>query len=160
MTEYNAPITEMEFLIKDVFDLNSITALPGYEEATPDMVDAILEEAGKLGRDVIAPLAQASDEQGATWKATKSPRPRDLKKPTPNLSKAAGTGSVLTRNMAAWACLSSYPTRSAKFGIPLPSPLVVPDVDRCAIEAMHHHASDEQKAIFLKKWSQANGQAP
>ncbi|WP_419797190.1 MAG: acyl-CoA dehydrogenase [Terasakiella sp.] len=152
MTEYNAPITEMEFLIKDVFDLNSITALPGYEEATPDMVDAILEEAGKLGRDVIAPLAQASDEQGATWKDNEVTTSPGFKEAYAQFVEGGWNGIGFDPEYGGMglpfvlsnAVSEIWNSSSIAFGL-------CPMLTGGAIEAMHHHASDEQKAIFLEK---------
>ena len=58
MSEYNAPIADMQFVLREVVGLDEIAGLPGYEEATPDLVDAVLEEAGRLAKDVLAPLNQ------------------------------------------------------------------------------------------------------
>ena len=44
MTVYNAPVDDMKFLLNNVLGMESIAQLPGYEEATPDMVDAIIDE--------------------------------------------------------------------------------------------------------------------
>ena len=67
MSGYTAPIRDIAFVLDRVVDLPAIAALPGYEEATPDLVSSILEEAGKIAADVIAPLNRTGDEVGATW---------------------------------------------------------------------------------------------
>mgnify|MGYP002631992572 CR=1 FL=1 len=64
MTSYAAPLAEMRFVLNNVAGLEHVGALPGYEDASPDLVDAILEEAGKLAAGVIAPLNHSGDQQG------------------------------------------------------------------------------------------------
>ena len=68
MAEYVAPIREMQFVLKHVVGLDQVNKLPGWEEVTEDVVDAILEEAGKLANEVISPLNAIGDRQGAKWK--------------------------------------------------------------------------------------------
>ena len=53
MTGYQAPLDDMRFLLEAVIPLTEITALPGCEEATTDLAETILEEAGKLASDVL-----------------------------------------------------------------------------------------------------------
>jgi 3-(methylsulfanyl)propanoyl-CoA dehydrogenase len=65
MTIYNAPVDDMKFLFNNVLDMESIAQLPGYEEATPDMVDAIIEEAARFFGEVLAPTNQPADSQGS-----------------------------------------------------------------------------------------------
>src|SRR5260370_37445842 len=65
MTTYRAPIRDMQFVISELAGLKSLAALPGYEEATPELADAVLEEAAKLAGEVLAPLNQLGDERGA-----------------------------------------------------------------------------------------------
>ncbi|CAN0587290.1 unnamed protein product, partial [Laminaria digitata] len=48
MADYNAPVLDMRFTLDHVVKLDEITALPGFEDSTPDMVQAVLEEAAKL----------------------------------------------------------------------------------------------------------------
>jgi len=67
MTAYAAPLAEMRFVINELADLGAVTALPGFEEVTPDLVDQILEEAGKFGSEVLAPINQIGDQQGCTF---------------------------------------------------------------------------------------------
>ncbi|MFD2642346.1 acyl-CoA dehydrogenase C-terminal domain-containing protein [Pseudomonas japonica] len=69
MTVYQAPIRDIHYLLEDVFAAESAwAALPGLE-SQPDagMARAILEEAGKLASQVLAPLNRSGDEQGAQW---------------------------------------------------------------------------------------------
>ncbi len=67
MTAYAAPLTDMRFVLDEVADLAGIAKLPGYEEATPDLTEAVLEEAGKLAAEVLAPLNHSGDQEGAAF---------------------------------------------------------------------------------------------
>ena len=64
MADFQAPLDDMRFVINDVVGLDQVTALPGCDETTSDLVDAILEEAGKLGVGVLAPLNHSGDMEG------------------------------------------------------------------------------------------------
>ncbi len=64
MTEYAAPLTDIRFLLNEVAGLQDIARLSGCEEATPDLVDAVLEEAGKFAAGVLAPLNSVGDCSG------------------------------------------------------------------------------------------------
>ena len=64
MSDYQAPIKDMRFVINELAGLKDLAGLPGFEEVTPDLVDAILEEAGKLASDVLAPLNRSGDIEG------------------------------------------------------------------------------------------------
>ncbi|MBE7635384.1 acyl-CoA dehydrogenase [Sneathiella sp. P13V-1] len=67
MPIYNAPVKDIKFVLNDLLGLDKMTNMPGFEDATPDMVDAILEEGSKLMRDVIQPLNQVGDTEGCKW---------------------------------------------------------------------------------------------
>jgi alkylation response protein AidB-like acyl-CoA dehydrogenase len=58
----------MQFVLKELVDLGAIAALPGCEEVSPDLVDAVLEEAGKFAAGVLDPLNCSGDQTGAQWK--------------------------------------------------------------------------------------------
>ena len=64
MPDYHAPIEDMRFVLNELAGLQDIAQMPGFEEATPDVVDAILDEAGKLAGEVLAPLNHIGDRQG------------------------------------------------------------------------------------------------
>ncbi len=69
MPTYKAPVRDMRFLMNEVFDFEShYKTLPNGEEATPDMVEAIIGEMAKLCENTIAPLYQSGDEEGCELK--------------------------------------------------------------------------------------------
>ena len=67
MTSYAAPLADMRFVMRELAGLDAVAALPGCADATPDLVDAILEEAAKFGGEVLAPLNQSGDRQGCVF---------------------------------------------------------------------------------------------
>ncbi|HRD67625.1 MAG TPA: acyl-CoA dehydrogenase C-terminal domain-containing protein [Candidatus Competibacter sp.] len=69
MTTYLAPTRDMRFVIEELAGLDRLTRLPGYEDATPDLVEAILDEAAKLAGEVLAPLNKTGDTQGVRLEA-------------------------------------------------------------------------------------------
>ena len=64
---YTPPRKDMQFVLHELIGLGAVSSLPGNEEVTPDLVDAILDEAGKFASDVLAPLNWSGDRQGAKW---------------------------------------------------------------------------------------------
>ena len=70
MSEYVAPLKEMRFVMQELADLDQVVSLPGCEEASPDVVDAILEEAARFSGEVLSPLNRVGDRDGAKWKDT------------------------------------------------------------------------------------------
>ncbi|MCZ8323811.1 MAG: acyl-CoA dehydrogenase C-terminal domain-containing protein [Sphingomonadaceae bacterium] len=66
MPVYKAPTRDARFLINEVLRLQDHAALPGFASATPDMVDAVVEEAGKFCSEVLAPINLAGDQEGCT----------------------------------------------------------------------------------------------
>jgi alkylation response protein AidB-like acyl-CoA dehydrogenase len=64
MYDYQPPLRDMQFILSELAGLDRIGALPGCEDATPDLIAAILEEAGRFAAGVLAPINRAGDEQG------------------------------------------------------------------------------------------------
>ncbi len=62
---YTAPLAEQRFVLETVADLPGLATLPGFDGATPDLVDAVLGEAARLAQDVFAPLNAPGDKAGA-----------------------------------------------------------------------------------------------
>jgi len=66
MPTYTAPTRDTRFIVNEMLDLASYGNLPGFENATPDMIDTVINEAGKFCAEVLAPLNQVGDEHGCT----------------------------------------------------------------------------------------------
>ncbi len=65
MSDYTAPLDDIRFALGKVAGLDDVLALEGFEEVTPDLVDAVLDEAGKFASGVLAPLLRVGDTEGA-----------------------------------------------------------------------------------------------
>ena len=80
MPAYKAPLRDMRFLMNEVFDFPTHYAnLPGGEEATPDLIDAILEECAKYCEDILSPLNQSGDEEGCHFADGQVTTPKGFK---------------------------------------------------------------------------------
>src|SRR5215831_2223644 len=66
MPVYKAPVDDVMFLLNDVFHVERYANLPGFADASPDLVEAILGEAGKFCEDVLTPLNRTGDAEGCT----------------------------------------------------------------------------------------------
>jgi alkylation response protein AidB-like acyl-CoA dehydrogenase len=64
MPVYKAPVDEVTFLLRDVFHLDRYNNLPGFAEATPDVIEAVLGEAAKFSEAVLMPLNRLGDKEG------------------------------------------------------------------------------------------------
>ena len=67
MSTFQAPLAEMQFVMNELAGLEQISKLPGFEEAAPETVSAILEEASKFATNVLDPLNASGDREGAKW---------------------------------------------------------------------------------------------
>jgi len=67
MSTYIAPLAEIRFVLTELAGLKQIAQLPGFEDATPDTVYAILDEASKFATNVLDPLNIPGDREGSKW---------------------------------------------------------------------------------------------
>src|SRR5580693_2666909 len=65
MSDYTPPLADMRFVLHELVGLDRISVLPGCEQVNADLVDAVLEEAGKFASDVLAPLNRVGDTEGS-----------------------------------------------------------------------------------------------
>jgi acyl-CoA dehydrogenase len=64
MPSYKAPVEDVLFLLRDVFQIDRYNNLPSFADATPDVIEAILGEAAKLCEEVLQPLNLSGDREG------------------------------------------------------------------------------------------------
>ena len=79
MSAYTAPLKDMNFILNELAGLEQVAKLPGYQDATPDTVQAILEEASKFASGVLDPLNHTGDEEGSQWKDGAVTTPKGFK---------------------------------------------------------------------------------
>ena len=150
MTTYAAPIREMLFVMKELSGLDAISTLPGYEEATPDLVQAILDEAGKFATEVLAPINASGDRQGNRWADGEVATADGFKEAyasfcetgwngMPAATEFGGQGLPIT---VSTAVLEMW--KSANMSFSLCQLLTLG-----AVEAIAHHGSDALKNTYL-----------
>jgi len=79
MQVYKAPLRDMRFVLHEMLDAEQLSLLPGFEEATPETIDAILEEGAKFCEDKLLPLNRIGDEEGCTYENGVVRTPRGFK---------------------------------------------------------------------------------
>jgi alkylation response protein AidB-like acyl-CoA dehydrogenase len=68
MLEYQAPLSDMQFVLRELADLDAVTRLPGFGELSQELAEAVLEAASKFAGGVLSPLNHSGDVEGAHWK--------------------------------------------------------------------------------------------
>lgn len=149
---YTPPIREMRFALQQTAGLDQVLKLDGYDHVSDDLVEAVLEEAGKLSSQVWAPVNQPGDLQGATLESgavTTADGYKDAYK-----QYADGGWNSLTsaedyggQNLP--HCLSMAVTemwQSANLALSL-----CPLLSQAAIEAIHQYGDEAQKKTYLPK---------
>jgi alkylation response protein AidB-like acyl-CoA dehydrogenase len=149
---YTAPLLDMQFVLNELAGLDRVTALPGCEEATPDVVDAILEEAGKFAGGVLAPLNKVGDQVGAKWTdkvVTMPPGFGDAYRQFyengwNGLDQNPEFGGQGLPRVVSAAVREMWKSANHSFSL-------CPMLTGGAIEALELCGSDEQKALYLPK---------
>ena len=155
MSIYFAPYKDMLFVMRELAGLDKVSALPGYEEATPDMVEVILDEAGKFATEVLAPINHSGDEEGARWADKAVTMPKGFKEAYQQFVEGGWNGVAgnpehggqgLPKLVAA-AVQETWKSSNISFSL-------CPLLTLGAIEALELCGSPEQKEMYLPKMVQ------
>ncbi len=92
MPTFTPPLRDMKFVFSELFDGNDLPDLPGLEEVTPDLVEAVLEEAGKICSDVLQPINGSGDEEGCHFKDGEVTTPKGFKEAYQTFAEGGWTG--------------------------------------------------------------------
>lgn len=93
MPVYKAPLENMKFILTEVLDTGTLTALPGYESATPDLVEQILDNAAQMCEEVLFPLNQSGDKEGCHFDNGTVRTPSGFKQAYKTFTEGGWTGA-------------------------------------------------------------------
>ncbi len=147
---YKAPVSELDFILTHVVGFDRVTATDKFRDATPDVVTAMLREAGKICESVLAPLNPAGDANPAVLE-------NGVVRTSPGF--AAGHTAIAEAGLIGISADPAY----GGLGLPHTMTTAVNDMMGSAclslqlnplltqgqIEALEHHASDDIKALYL-----------
>ena len=151
MSTYHAPLRDMQFVLRELADIEEIAKLPGYGEAA-DVADAILEEASTFATEVLDPLNRTADKEGCSWRDGEVTTPRGFKDAYAQFAKAGWIGLPVPDEYGGQGLpqLLLGPTlemwNAANVGF-ANGPLL----NQGAIEAIELCGSDEQKKRYIPK---------
>ena len=153
MSNYKAPLADLRFALHDVLKAESLFAAMGMEDANAELIDAVLEEAGRFSTSVLAPLNAVGDQHGCT-----------LDKATGEVTTAPGFKEAYAQFIeGGWTGLTAAPEFGGQgmpstLGMALSEMLssanlawsLFPMLSHGAVEALKHYGEDWQKEAFLK----------
>ena len=149
---YRAPVRDIRFILDHVVGFAQVAATPRFADATPDMAQAILTEAGRIATDILAPLNRSGDKHPARLENGAMVSPPGF---------AAGYQALAS---GGWVGMAASPDHGG-MGLPISLATAVDDMMSGAclslhvkpvltkgqIEALEHHASDALKALYLPR---------
>ncbi|CBV42028.1 acyl-CoA dehydrogenase C-terminal domain-containing protein [Halomonas elongata] len=153
MPDYQAPLRDLRFVMDEMLDYPTHYAgLPGGEEATPDVVGAILEEGARFAREELLPLNQSGDLEGCLLEGGEVKTPKGFKEA---YSRYVEGG---------WPGLAADPEQGGQ-GLPPSLAMVLsemicatnlawgmyPGLSHGAADALRHHGTEAQQATYLSK---------
>ncbi len=151
MSTYTAPTKDMAFLLHEV--LNAETAdIPGYDEMSPDFTGAVLDEANKIARDVLAPLNRVGDEEGCSLENGVVRTPTGFKAAFDQMREGGWTGLDCDPEFGGQGMPYLLGTAVGEMFVSSNMAFnMYQGLTHGAYSAIHAHGSDEQKATYLPK---------
>jgi len=153
MPDYKAPVRDIQFVVNEVLESEKVyQSLPGYEEATEDLMNAIIDEGARFAENVLAPLNRIGDEEGCQWNSECVTTPAGYKEA---YRQYVDNG---------WPALSADPQHGGQ-GMPMLMGIIVselagtadwawvmyPGLSHGAVDTVAAHGDVEQKAKYLTK---------
>lgn len=152
MADYTPPLRDMRFVYHELHDCGAIAAFPAYADYTADLVDPVLEEAGKICAEILHPINRSGDEEGCRLENGVVRTPKGF----PEAYRLFREGG--------WTALSCDPAYGGQGAPAVLDTLVMemicsanlsfgmyPGLSHGAYVALHSHASEALKAAYLPK---------
>jgi acyl-CoA dehydrogenase len=156
MPVYKAPVEDTLFLLNDVFQFERYNNLPGFAEATPDLVEAVLGEGAKLCEEVLQPINHSGDQEGCKRNADGSvTTPKGFKQAYEAYAAGGWIGLAMDPEYGGQglpytlgAIMNEF-SSSANMAFSM-----YPGLTMGAMAALYVHGTDEQKRTFLPKMAE------
>ena len=152
MQTYKAPLRDMRFVLHELHGDTKITDLPGCADFTPELIDSILEEAGKVAEEVLLPLNASGDEESCHYENGVVRTPKGLRDAYRTFREGGWTGIACDPQYGGQGLAQSVAMlvfemfNSANMAFSIYALL-----NNGAYEAIAAHGSDEQKNLYLPK---------
>ena len=152
MPHYEPPLRDYQFILHEALKIHEETAIDGYEDLTDDFTGPVLEEAGKIARDVLAPLNQVGDQEGCrlengvvyTPKGFKDAWQTMIEGGWPSMECDPEYGSQGIRSILNVSVGTMQSASNMAF-------MMYPGLTHGAYSAIFNHGTDEQKTKYLPK---------
>ncbi|MBL8637840.1 MAG: acyl-CoA dehydrogenase C-terminal domain-containing protein [Alphaproteobacteria bacterium] len=152
MPSYKAPLENMKFVLHEVLNAEQLAGLPGYDSATSDLMNQILEEGAKVCEEVLFPLNQSGDQEGCLYDSGLVKTPSGFKNAYQLFREGGWTalaadpnyGGMGMPHLLNFALMEMICSANMSFGM-------YPGLSEGAYRAIHLHGSDEIKNIYLPK---------
>ncbi|MEQ8662329.1 MAG: acyl-CoA dehydrogenase N-terminal domain-containing protein, partial [Gammaproteobacteria bacterium] len=152
MLEYAAPLRDMRFVIEEVIGCEQLAVLAGCEEITAELVDAVLEEAGKFAGGVLAPLNRVGDVEGCRLEGDVVHTPDGWREAYAQFCEAGWCSLAMNPDhggqglpkVVATAVSEMWDAANMAFGL-------CPLLTNGAIEAIEQHGDERLQALYLEK---------
>jgi alkylation response protein AidB-like acyl-CoA dehydrogenase len=147
---YTAPLKDMRFVLQNIAGMGDISQLPGYEHATADVVEAVLEEAAKLASEVWAPINGTGDKQTSKMMNGGVKTPDGFKEAYTKFAEGGWNALVCAPEFGgqnlpyALGMAVGEMWQAANLALSL-----CPLLSQAAIEAIEKHGTEEQKHTYL-----------
>jgi len=153
MSTYRAPLADMAFVMNELAGLSQVATLPGFEDATPDTVSVVLEEASRFASEVLAPLNATGDREGSklladgtvkTPEGFKAAYRQFIEGGWNGVNKPAEYGGQHLPQLVAAAIEEMWHAANMAFDL-------CPLLTQGAIDAIELVGTPEQKALYLPR---------
>jgi Acyl-CoA dehydrogenases len=149
---YRAPLSDIRFVLEDLLDTSALSGMPGLEDYSSELATAVLEEAARFAEDVLDPLNQTGDREGARWTPDGVVMPAGFKDAYekfveggwPQLGADPEYGGQPVPIVLGTAVQELWASANLSFKL-------CPMLTAAAVEALELRGTPEQKRLFLPK---------
>ncbi|MCB1426399.1 MAG: acyl-CoA dehydrogenase, partial [Notoacmeibacter sp.] len=156
MPTYSAPVKDTLFVLRDVLGYERFSNLPGFSDASLDVVEAILEEGAKLAENVMFPLNQIGDRQGCTRHDDGSvTTPDGFREAYGQYREGGWMGLALPEEFGGQNLPYTLHTAVGEYMSSANMAFMMyPGLTQGAMAAILAHGSDEQKQAYIPKMAE------